>query len=362
MISSARLIALMTTAGCIVLGSAPGTAAYTMPLRGENLGSTERFNTRVHTAGVQAQGKDIGAVSRRSDGSWQGLKTAGADRKILNNWLVYGKKVYAMGDGVVVGCWRNAPENVPGSYNVDYKPNFKMAGGGNHLWVLQDDGVYALYAHMQPGSVPATLCPHNAKLFTGKSGKGGSPDIEPEAKVVNGARVTAGQQVGLVGNSGASEGGPHLHVHMEKGGAPIAMTFARGMTTSFEGGSASLDGPWTPTAGKEMPSATILFWPPRTPGAFSFSKLPDEAYQRNFEHLTDSGLMPALIGCKTVGNQVEYDGSFVPATGAWRSQHGMTDILFAATNAKALHDGYKMTSDFTCKTPAGNRHVTVWRQ
>ena len=108
------------------------------------------------------------------------------------------------------------------------------------MWILQDDGVYVLYAHAQPGAVSSALCPHNATLLSTASFNPWTTD-----GVVNGgARVVAGQFLGLVGNSGNSTG-PHLHVHMEKGGFPVVMKFAHGSTTPYSNNTASVAGPWT---------------------------------------------------------------------------------------------------------------------
>ncbi|MFB9995395.1 M23 family metallopeptidase [Deinococcus oregonensis] len=341
----------------LVLAAALQTAAgaLTLPLRGDDLASDERYNAGVHTGGIQAQGKDIGARRRVSDTDWSVLKAGTSDRKVVNNWIVYGKPFYAMASGTVVGCWRNAPENIPGSLNALYKPGLKFAGGGNHLWILQDDGAYALYAHTQPGSIPAALCPHNAQLFTGNSGKGASPDIEPEVRVTNGARVNAGQFLGRIGNSGSSTA-PHLHVHLEKGGQPVAMTFERGLTTPFTGEKASLDGPWTPLAGQKFPEASVLFWPPRPAGTLTFNGIRQADYQRLVEHLADSGVMPRLITC--AANGATYNSTWVPAQGQWASFHGMSAAQAAEKQLSYTHQGYTRTSLYTC----GAATVAVWRK
>ncbi len=330
-------------------------SAYTLPLHADDVSGNERAMTFVHNAGIQAEGKDIGVRRRASDSNWPWLKTDGADAKTLNNWIVYGKKVHAMGAGTIVGCWRNAPENVPGSYNADYEAK-KFAGGGNHIWILQDDGVTALYAHMQPGSIPAAICPHNAKLFTGTNGHGGSPDIEDEVKVTNGAHVSEGQFLGLVGNSGASKGGPHLHVHMEKGGKPVVMKFSRGLTTSFTGGKASLNGPWAALTGKALPNADILFWPPRPVGTYTFNGTPGADYQAFFDHMSDSGMLPDIVTCKN--NGATYNANWIPAKGEWRSHHGMNAATAAAKQALYTGQGFKRTSSYTC----GSVTVAVWRK
>ena len=332
--------------------------AYTMPLSANDLAVNERFETFSHASGfqgIQALGKDFRARWHKSDNDWPEGKPAD---KVLSHWIVYNKPFYAMAAGTVVGAWRNAPENTPGSLHPDYKAG-KFAGGGNHLWILQDDGVYALYAHAVPGSIPAALCPHNATLFTGVNGKGDpppAPDIEAEVKVTNGARVQAGQFLGRIGNSGASEGGPHLHVHMEKAGKPVPMQFEHGMSTPFVSGIGHFNGPWTKVARQALPNGNILVWAPHALGNYTFKGTPAGEFQGLFDHLADSGMMPALISCKS--NGATYDSTWVAAEGSWIAHFGMSAVDAGMKHAKYTSEGFQRTSSFTC----GSVTVAVWRK
>ncbi|UUZ55291.1 hypothetical protein LP419_05770 [Massilia sp. H-1] len=65
--------------------------------------------------------------------------------------------------------------------------NFYIGVGGNHVWIRSDDGVYALHAHMIPGSISSSICPKNATKFTNPSSSGW---IAPEAAVTNGVHIT----------------------------------------------------------------------------------------------------------------------------------------------------------------------------
>lgn len=186
-----RLLAMVCLATFVSIGVAdaqPGI--YSFPLKGEDLLASERYQTDRHASGIQALGKDIVALRHTAGTKWDEFHNG---NQVGNGrYVVYDKKFYAMADREVVGCWRNAPENEPGKTHR-YLTARKFAGGGNHLWILQTDGIYALYAHAIPGSIPAGLCPHNATYFTGASGNGGGgagglPDIENEVKVAAGSR------------------------------------------------------------------------------------------------------------------------------------------------------------------------------
>lgn len=336
---------LTIIAAAMALTTAGAAQAYELPLRGDDLAAGERYSTFVHTGGIQAEGNDIGVRKHLGGGQWTGLNAKGADKKVLSNWLVYGKPIYAMASGTVVSCWRNAPQNTPGSYHPSYTAG-KISGGGNHLWILQDDGVMTLYAHAQTGSIPAAICPNDAALF----------DNKDEQKVKNGARVTTGQFLGKIGNSGASEGGPHLHVHMQKDGKPVPMTFAHGMTTPYVAGETTLEGPWTRLSGKMIPKGDVLLWPARPKGTYTFNGIDGGAYQGLAEHMYDSGVMPTLITCES--NGASYNSNWVPSQGQWSTHHGMSKAVAAEKNAFYTHQGFKRTSSYTC----GSATVAVWRK
>ncbi len=152
---------------------------FPFPARADDLKSGEYWyrGKKTHGTGIQKLGYDLGAV--RFDGqakTWaQYVKgvAPGTKRSDTKNsdWIIYGKRVYAMADGEVSSCWRNSPENPPGDLHPGRKSDPKtIPGGGNMLWVTQADGSRTPYAHFQPGTIPQALCPHNATFLTpGKS-------------------------------------------------------------------------------------------------------------------------------------------------------------------------------------------------
>jgi len=325
--------------------------AVDFPLRADDLNLNYRYSTTDHSSGgTQTLAKDIGAVRPIGNNKWDYLKTDGADSTVNSNYIIYGTKIRAMAAGTVVGCWRNSPENVAGSKLQKVLDGY-IGRGGNHVWILQDDGVYALYAHAQPGTIPSSICPHNATYLS-------SPSFNPwttDGIVTGGVRINAGQVLGIVGNSGNSTG-PHLHVHMEKDGAAVAMKFDHGMTTPYSNNTASVGGPWTKLAGKALPAGGIMVWAPHSVGNWTVNNIQDEHFQGWFDHMADSGEMIDTLPCTSNG-QI-YNSTWIPSKGAWYSYFGMNLSDFNSKSDYFANLGYTRTGWWYC----GSTYTGIWRK
>ena len=113
----------------------------------------------------------------------------GTDLKDVKSYNIYGKDVIAVADGTVVDSRNDLPEQVPGDLPVGLPID---QADGNFVVLQMDNGAYALFAHMQPGSVT----------------------------VSKGAKVKRGHILGKVGNSGNTSA-PHLHFHVMDGPSPL---------------------------------------------------------------------------------------------------------------------------------------------
>ena len=307
---------------------------FDLPFKADDLAPGERYcrNKKAHGGSNQALGYDLGA--RRLDtttGKWSS-RLPGTDPSRNDSLVVYGKPVYAMRAGVVIKGWRNAPEN-PGPGQHHPQLGTGIIGGGNHLVVRHDDGSLVLYAHLQPGTVPQRLVPHNAVLLPGND-----PDARniPEDQQV---RIRSGEFLGRVGNSGKSSG-PHLHVHRSMGNA-ADLRFRRGLATPVQEGTADLDH-WTSFAGKRIPSGPVLIWPPRTlRPEYVRHAFPVRDFGRMFHHLTDSGYAPTWIDGYTVAGQDYLNFVWRPATRPWRGYFGLPPERYQNAIEAAVAEGYQ---------------------
>ncbi len=104
------------------------------------------------------------------------------DGKSNKQYYCYGRPILAPGSGVVVEVVDGVADNIPGEMNA-------MQPVGNHVVIDHGNGEFSFLAHLQEGSV----------------------------KVGRGQEVTAGDLLGLCGNSGNSSE-PHLHYHLQTSG------------------------------------------------------------------------------------------------------------------------------------------------
>jgi len=164
------------------------------PLRGEHwVAANGPSNSSIHRrALVSINGRAY--ISQRYAIDWVEVygdgKTFHGDAKDNRNYRAYGAEIYAVADGVVTQTKDGIQQNVPGEKPV--VPITLETVGGNHVIVDIGNGLYAFYAHMQPGSL----------------------------RVKVGDRVRRGDVLGLLGNSGNSTE-PHLHFQLCDGNSEL---------------------------------------------------------------------------------------------------------------------------------------------
>ncbi|MDQ0734064.1 M23 family metallopeptidase [Arthrobacter agilis] len=116
------------------------------------------------------------------------FRTGPADQ--LGSYPYFGADILAVGDGPIVSMRSDLPEQTPGA-DPSGLPLDEY--GGNHIVQDLGDGVYAFYAHLQPGN------PLGLEV---------------------GRQLEAGERIGLLGNSGNSDA-PHLHFQLMDSPSPL---------------------------------------------------------------------------------------------------------------------------------------------
>jgi hypothetical protein len=153
------------------------------PLRGEGYVSADSCcDASRHTrAALPINGRVW--LAQRYAVDWEQLDAQGhiyqGPQEKLESYTIFGKPVLAVADAVVVSVTDGLPEQTPGKYPTNIPLD---EADGNSVILDLGEQRYAMYAHMQPGSI----------------------------KVRTGDNVRLGQVIGLVGNTGNSVA-PHLH-------------------------------------------------------------------------------------------------------------------------------------------------------
>ena len=168
----------------------------TPPLRGKNwLAGNGPSNTSDHRRTfIVIDG--IPHIAQRYAIDWVQIDEKGSTYKGAakdnRNYYCYGAEALAAADATVVEVKDGIPENTPGEASHAVEITLETVAG-NHVNLDLGGGVFAMYAHFQPGSI----------------------------RVKVGDKVSRGQVLGLVGNSGNSSE-PHLHFQLMDRNSPLA--------------------------------------------------------------------------------------------------------------------------------------------
>ena len=174
--------------------------AYFFPMREADLPAGAFWMQKRHAEDNTFQRYAYDLTVQQWNGSGWAINKPGTDGTHKTDSLTFDRPVYAMSDGLVIGCNRAAPDNDPAD-KVGNVP------GGNLLWVRTGNET-TLYAHLHQNSIPFSLCPYSDDA----QHKLGDPtqDLASNAKY----RIHAGQLLAHTGNSGSSRsGGSHIHIH-----------------------------------------------------------------------------------------------------------------------------------------------------
>lgn len=129
---------------------------------------------------------------------------ARGDRTAIASWHGYGAEVVAVADGTIVEASDDIPEAPTLAATPAPIPLENVSG--NFVSLDLGGGRYAFYEHLKHGSV----------------------------RVKPGDRVKTGDVLGLLGNSGGSSSGPHLHFHVADASAELAAEGVPYVFAAFE--------------------------------------------------------------------------------------------------------------------------------
>ncbi len=183
-------------------------AVIEAPLTGEDwVAGNGPWNTSGHRrALISVNGRAY--ISQRYAIDWVELypdgKTYQGDPADNKNYRAYGHEIHAVTDGVVTETKDGLPQNTPGAKSLAIPITLETIGG-NHVIIDMGNGLYAFYAHMQPGSL----------------------------RVKVGEKVKARQVLGLLGNTGNSSE-PHLHFDICNASSMLACEGVPYAFASFE--------------------------------------------------------------------------------------------------------------------------------
>jgi hypothetical protein len=159
------------------------------PLRGERYIAADSCcdATRHQRAALPVDGRVW--LAQRYAVDWEQMDASGhiytGPRAKLESYAIFGQPALAVANAVVASVIDGQPEQTPGSYPTNIALD---AADGNSVILDLGEKRYALYAHLQPGSI----------------------------KVHRGEKVHLGQVLGLVGDTGNSVV-PHLHFQVMDG-------------------------------------------------------------------------------------------------------------------------------------------------
>jgi hypothetical protein len=164
-------------------------ASISPPLRGDHYISADSCcdATRHTRAALPINGRVW--VGQRYAVDWEQTDASGriytGSPEKLQSYAIFGQPVLAVANAVVVSVIDGLPEQTPGKYPTNIPLD---QADGNSVILDLGEHRYAVYAHMQPGSI----------------------------KVSRGEKVHPGQVIGLVGDTGNSIV-PHLHFQVTAG-------------------------------------------------------------------------------------------------------------------------------------------------
>jgi hypothetical protein len=205
----------------------PFTLAFRLPFKAEDLEEGEFVTTSAtHGGTAQVFAYDITIVGGKK--GKLNNKREGNQVDTNENIRVFGRRLYAITDGELIEYTGNNPDNS--------KPGVRDTDKANMISIRHGDYIVR-YAHIKQGS------------------------LNPALKA--GAKVKAGDYLGMAGNSGHHASGPHLHICVQRmDGGITPFIFSNGYVIGREQYNAATPASaWSPLNGRGIPGEKSLIWP-----------------------------------------------------------------------------------------------------
>ncbi|PWF43395.1 peptidoglycan DD-metalloendopeptidase family protein [Massilia glaciei] len=305
--------------------------SYDFPAKAHDFRVGEYWSGRgeSHAAagdGSQLFAYDMGVIAFDPASKGWNDKLAGKDGSQNNHYRIWGKPIYAMADGTVIGFKNDMPNNT----KMGTQAPTPSPVEGNHFWLQHGDEA-VVYAHLQPNSLNSKF----TKL---------------------GAAIKRGDFLGLAGNSGNSTA-PHLHIHAIEATKPWAgplrpLPFRNTYMidrTALTPPDAAVK--WVKAEDQGFSEMPMAIWPATTApawyppgwGEVTRNGIPEANYQAEFDRATSSGYRPVWIDGYEVNGRVYFNAIFHPNDGnAWAARHGMTGAQYQAEFDSRTGQGFHL--------------------
>ncbi|BBL66961.1 M23 family metallopeptidase [Methanoculleus chikugoensis] len=189
-LTGSGLAPVTLTGGNVTVGKDLAPVVIGSPVRGPGWTAIETTAPVTHHFLTQITMNGVTRVPQRYAQDWIYLdpatgQAAAGNVTLAKNFLGYGREIYSVANGTVVGVMDGLPDH-ESIYSAP--PATVATAAGNYVIVDIGNQKFACYAHMVPGSI----------------------------RVGIGDSITEGQVLGLMGNSGNSDL-PHLHFQVVTG-------------------------------------------------------------------------------------------------------------------------------------------------
>jgi hypothetical protein len=345
--------------------------AYFFPARAEDLDAGEYWfwGTRhsVDSGGgvgvinpstrSQRYALDMG-VAAWNGSTWSDLKEGDGSQN--DDFRVWEKELYSMGDGTIIGCYRGEPDEAPAGFD---DINFQF-GFGNSLFIQHGDDLVS-YGHMRDGSIPEALCPTSSMP---------GPGLWPDPNRSSGLSipVSAGQFLGRVGNTGRSTA-PHLHFQVEGPntveGAPMQFLNVRALADESSIGNLGETPALQALHGMTLHRHTLVLpnpcgfdLPPTGLPEVSVHGVAADCYQDVFNLVVTRGYRPVFADGYDVGGSTFFNATFRPAGPASVARHGLTGEEYQELFNELTDDGYRLHQVDSYLDGGSVRYAAIFEQ